>query len=367
MPEHYIGLMSGTSMDGVDAALVRFGDREVEIRATHEAPYPADLRDRLLEAADTPVNEPIDEIGALDRAVGERFRDAAIAVLAKSGLDAGEVRAIGSHGQTVRHQPDAIRPYSLQIGNPVLIFEGTGITTVADFRSADIEAGGQGAPLVPPFHEWLFRSPDRKRVVVNIGGIANVTILGTGDQPVIGFDTGPGNTLLDRWIHVHRGEAFDADGSWAAGGTCDDLLLHRMLGYEYFSLEPPKSTGLEDFNLHWLQDYLSGAHAANDVQATLCELTARSIANAIRSQGTDPDEVFVCGGGAHNSELLRRLGRNLAETRIDSTASVGLDPDWVEAAAFAWLAMRTMNNETGNLPSVTGASRKVVLGTIHSR
>ncbi len=367
MASHYIGLMSGTSMDGIDAVLVQFGDRAVDIRATHEAPYPDELRNKLHLAADTPINEPIEDIGAIDRAVGECFRDAANAVLAKSGVDASEVRAIGSHGQTVRHQPDAIRPYSLQIGNPVLILEGTGITTVADFRSADIEAGGQGAPLVPPFHEWLFRAPGRNRVVVNIGGIANVTILGPEGRPVIGFDTGPGNTLLDRWIHVHQGEAFDANGTWAAEGTCDDLLLKRMLGFEYFDLKPPKSTGLEDFNLHWLQEYLSEAHAPVDVQATLCELTARSIATAIHDQAHSTDEVFVCGGGAHNGELMRRLRQNLAETRVASTAAVGLDPDWVEAVAFAWLAMRTMNKETGNLPSVTGASRKVVLGTIHSR
>ena len=367
MPQHFIGLMSGTSMDGIDAVLVRFGDRTVDIVATHEARYPDELCRKLLKAADTPVNEPIDDIGGLDRAVGECFRDAANAVLATSGLGASEVCAIGSHGQTVRHQPDAIRPYSLQIGNPALIADGTGITTVADFRSADIEAGGQGAPLVPPFHEWLFRAPESNRVVVNIGGIANITILGPSGTPVIGFDTGPGNTLLDRWIRAHRGEAFDADGGWAAQGTCDELLLKRMLGFEYFALAPPKSTGLEDFNLHWLQEYLSGTRAPVDVQATLCELTARSIANAVRGYARRTDELFVCGGGAHNGELLRRLGRNLPETSVDTTAAVGLDPDWVEAVAFAWLAMRTMNNETGNLPSVTGASRKVVLGTIHSR
>ncbi|MDJ0751269.1 MAG: anhydro-N-acetylmuramic acid kinase [Woeseiaceae bacterium] len=367
MSEHYIGLMSGTSMDGIDAVLVHFGEREVGILATHKAPYPAELRERLHKAAGTPVNEPIDDIGGLDRAVGECFRDAANAVLATSGLDAATIRAIGSHGQTVRHQPDAIRPYSLQIGNPALIADGTNISTVGDFRSADIEAGGQGAPLVPPFHEWLFRTPDANRVVANIGGIANITVLGPTGTPVVGFDTGPGNALLDRWIHVHRGEPFDADGGWAAEGTCDELLLKRLLSFEYFDLAPPKSTGLEDFNLHWLQKYLTDAHTPVDVQATLCELTARSIADAIRDHARQTDQLFVCGGGAHNLELLRRLGRNLPETSIDTTATVGLDPDWVEAVAFAWLAMRTMNDETGNLPSVTGASRKVVLGTIHSR
>ncbi len=366
MPEHYIGLMSGTSMDGIDAVVVCFGEGSVEIKATHETPYPEKLRERLLRAAATPVDEPIDAIGSLDRDVGACFRDAAAAVLATSGVHPADVRAIGSHGQTVRHQPDAIRPYSLQIGNPAVIADGTGITTVGDFRSADIEAGGQGAPLTPPFHEWLFRIPDRNRVILNIGGIANVTVLGPKGAPVIGFDTGPGNTLLDRWIHIHLGKTYDADGAWSAEGTCDELLLKRMLGFGYFGLTPPKSTGLEDFNLDWLREYLNNARDPVDVQATLCEFTARSIAEAIHRSAPRTDEVFVCGGGAHNGELLRRLGRNLPETRIQTTATVGLDPDWVEAVAFAWLAMRTMNNQTGNLPTVTGARRKVVLGTIHS-
>jgi len=366
MPDYYIGLMSGTSMDGIDAVVASFGDGAINIVARQERPFPQDLRDSLLLAADTPVNEPIEALGELDRSVGECFRDAANAVLATSGLAPQAIRAIGSHGQTVRHQPDAIRPYSLQIGNPTTIATGTGITTVADFRSADIEAGGQGAPLVPPFHEWLFRSADRNRVILNIGGIANITVLGPTGTPVTGFDTGPGNTLLDRWIRAHQGEPFDADGHWAASGTCDDLLLRRLLGCDYFQMTPPKSTGLEDFNLHWLQQYLTDSHAPADVQATLCELTAKTIADAINANAPRTNEVYVCGGGSRNSELLRRLGSNLPGVTIASTDAVGLDPDWVEAAAFAWLAMRTLNNETGNLPSVTGAGRKVVLGTIHS-
>jgi anhydro-N-acetylmuramic acid kinase len=281
-------------------------------------------------------------------------------------VPAREVTAIGSHGQTVRHQPDGRRPYSLQIGNPDIIATGTGVTTVADFRSADIAAGGQGAPLVPPFHDWLFASPGESRVILNIGGIANVTILPPDERPVIGFDTGPGNTLMDRWIHRHRGKSFDEGGAWAASGEVDDALLERLLSFGYFRLDPPKSTGLEDFNLDWLDRHEVGAYEPADVQATLAELTARSVAMDVRRHADEANQLFVCGGGAHNSHLMQRLAANLPDVRIDTTLAVGLDPDWVEAIAFAWLAMRTIRNEPGNLPSVTGASRKVVLGTIHS-
>ena len=366
MPEYYIGLMSGTSMDGIDALVASFSDTGIEIHATHEKPYSDLLRHALLRAAGTPVEATIDNIGSLDRQVGEYFRDATLELLEKSSIAASEIKAIGSHGQTVRHQPDAVTPYSLQIGYPATIASGTGITTVADFRSADIAAGGQGAPLVPPFHDWLFATAGADRVIVNIGGIANITVLGSTEAPVVGFDTGPGNTLMDRWIYRHRNLPFDKDGEWAASGSCIDELLKRLMSYGYFELAPPKSTGLEDFNLDWLLQHDVLEFDGADVQATLCELTARTIADAIGKQAPRAGELFVCGGGAHNSELLRRLARNLPETRIDTTAAAGLDPDWVEAAAFAWLAMRAMNNETGNLPSVTGASRKVVLGAIHS-
>ena len=364
MPDYYIGLMSGTSMDGIDAVLVAFGDHEVDIEASCERPYPDTLRHALLRAVTTPLDQPIDDIGSLDRQVGNCFRDAALELVASSGVSAKDIRAIGSHGQTLRHQPDAITPYSLQIGNPATIASGTGIATVADFRSADIAAGGQGAPLVPPFHEWLFGGANR--VILNIGGIANVTLLRPGESPVIGFDTGPGNTLMDRWIQKHRKQAFDRDGAWAASGSCIDELLERMLTYGYFRLEPPKSTGLEDFNLDWLAGYGIGQYDATDVQATLSELTARTVADAVGRHAPQAEELFVCGGGAHNADLLERLARHLPGTRIATTAAVGLDPDWVEAVAFAWLAMRTLAGETGNLPSVTGASRKVVLGAIHS-
>ena len=366
MPDTYIGLMSGTSMDGIDAVLASFDANSVTIRATHEKAYPDILRRALQNAVTTPVDQPIENIGSIDRQVGECFRDAALELLDKSGISAGDVRAVGSHGQTVRHQPDAVTPYSLQIGNPATIASGTGITTVADFRSADIAAGGQGAPLVPPFHEWLFGGTGNKRVILNIGGISNITILGADEAPVVGFDTGPGNTLLDRWIQRHRKTTFDSNGDWAASGSCIDGLLEELLSFPYFELGPPKSTGLEDFNLEWLLQHNVEAYDPADVQATLAELTARSVADGIQQFASGTDELYVCGGGAHNKDLLLRLARNLPETSIATTADVGLDPDWVEAVAFAWLGMRTMNNETGNLPSVTGASHKVVLGTIHS-
>ncbi len=366
MPDYYIGLMSGTSMDGIDAALVQFDDPGVELIATGQHPYPETLQHALRKAALTPVDEPIDNLGALDRQVGECFRDAARELIRKSGFDADSIAAIGSHGQTVRHQPDGLHPYSLQIGNPTIIASGSGVTTVADFRSADIAAGGQGAPLVPPFHDWLFGRSQHDRVILNIGGIANVTILPSSDAPVTGFDTGPGNTLLDIWIRKHRKQAFDHDGRWAASGSINAELLDRLLTYEYFSLSPPKSTGVEEFNLAWLERIGLGESKPVDIQATLAELTATSIARHVLEHAPGTREVCVCGGGAHNLDLMARLARNLPDTSVATTDVVGLDPDWVEAVAFAWLAMRTMSGETGNLPSVTGASRKVVLGAIHS-
>jgi anhydro-N-acetylmuramic acid kinase len=240
------------------------------------------------------------------------------------------------------------------------------LTTVANFRQADIQAGGQGAPLVPPFHQWLFHSADADRVIVNIGGIANVTVLPANGSDVIGFDTGPGNGLMDIWIKRHRDLSFDRDGGWAAGGSVIESLLEQFLGDPYFELQPPKSTGFEHFNREWLKRFDVDRFEAVDIQATLCEFSARSIAQSIDKHAGNSREVFVCGGGTHNRELLRRLRQQLPSMTVSSTASAGLDPDWVEAVAFAWLAMRTMNEQTGNLPSVTGATHKVVLGDIHS-
>jgi anhydro-N-acetylmuramic acid kinase len=366
MPDLYIGLISGTSMEGVDAALVAFGDRSLELVSGLTAPYPEALRRQLLDAARNPDSCTADVIGSLDHWVGECFRDAARELLQAAGVDAARVRAIGSHGQTLRHRPDEARPYTLQIGNADVIAKGTGIDCVADFRSADLALGGQGAPLVPPFHEWLFRSTDVGRCILNVGGIANITVLPPGPGPVTGFDTGPGNTLMDAWIGRHRAQDFDEGGRWASSGAPIRPVLEAMLADPYFAKAPPKSTGFEYFNEAWLSALLATDMQPADVQATLAELTAVTIAEAIGRYAPETREVLVCGGGVHNRDLLRRLGEHLGPVALSSTADAGLDPDRVEACAFAWLAMRTVGGEPGNAPGVTGASREAVLGAIHS-
>ncbi len=365
MSDLYIGLMSGTSMDGIDAALVQFDGTTLDILHTDQHLYPGPVREQLLLArSDAALKSPGD-VPELHRQVGEAFRDAAINLLAGAGVAASSVAAIGSHGQTLRHAPDASPPYSLQIGDPEIIATGTGIMTIADFRRADIELGGQGAPLAPAFHEWLFRSSAATRVVLNIGGIANITVLHADGRPTTGFDTGPGNTLLDAWIRKQGLAAYDADGDWGASGSVIDELLATLLADPYFAAPAPKSTGFEYFNLDWLAAALTDDHDATDIQSTLCQLTARSIADAVRSVAPDAAEVLVCGGGIHNSDLMGRLAAALPGTTVESTASAGLDPDWVEAVAFAWLAMRTRQGLPGNLPSVTGAAAHAVLGSVH--
>jgi anhydro-N-acetylmuramic acid kinase len=343
---------------------VSFGDGSVEVHATHTHPYPIELRKRLLAAIRNPDKCTIDETGQLDQWTGECFRDAALALLADAQVAADQVAAIGSHGQTLRHQPDADHPFTIQVGDPTIIAKGTGITTVADFRRADLALGGQGAPLTPLFHEWLFRQAGSNKVILNIGGIANITILPAANRQPSGFDTGPGNTLLDAWINKYREESFDRNGSWAAEGTIDDDLLSRLLADPYFQAAPPKSTGFEYFNLEWLAAAGTAGIAPVDVHATLCALTARSVSAAIQNFAAGTSDVFVCGGGVHNAELMMQLRAALADIQVSSTAAVGLDPDWVEAAAFAWLALRTMDGLTGNLPGVTGAQRATILGAI---
>ena len=365
MTDYYVGLMSGTSMDGIDAVLVSFAERTTEIHAHLSAPYPNSLRAALRDEIRKPLDVAVDPDGALHAAVGECFRDAAVDVIARSGIDKDRISAIGSHGQTLRHCPDAEPPFSLQIGDAQLIAAATGIPVVADFRTADIEAGGQGAPLVPPFHECLFRSATSNRVVLNIGGIANITVL-PAEGEVSGFDTGPGNGLMDVWIREHRAKKFDDGGRWAASGNIDEALLEHMLADAYFAQSPPKSTGFEYFNRAWLAGFDIDACAAVNVQATLCELTARSIAAAVAGHAPDTSELFVCGGGARNDSLMAALVRNIPETKIAPTSVAGLHPDWVEACAFAWLARATQNGQPGNLPGVTGANKSVILGKLHS-
>jgi anhydro-N-acetylmuramic acid kinase len=361
MENLFIGLMSGTSMDGIDAALVRFESSSVEVISTYEHDYSPALRQQLFDAIRIPAAQPIGDVAGLDESVGHAFRDAAVILLQRSGTAREDVTAIGSHGQTIRHEPNAARPFSLQVGNGEIIAEGTGITTVTDFRSADIALGGQGAPLAPAFHAWLFQQPGTNRAVLNIGGIANITLLDGSDDGITGFDTGPGNTLLDAWARRHRNEPFDKGGRWAAAGTVDENLLERLLADPYFGAAAPKSTGFEYFNVGWLERAGIAGIEPVDVQATLCELSARSIACAVPDACSD---LLVCGGGVHNADLMRRLAALLPGCHVRSTADAGLHPDWVEAAAFAWLAMRTVAGLPGNLPSVTGARQPAVLGRI---
>jgi anhydro-N-acetylmuramic acid kinase len=366
---YFVGLMSGTSMDGIDAALVEFGDHSCSVIATSANPYPDSLRQALLHASRTPAECTVDKIGQLDHWIGECFRDAANSLLSENEVDRDSVTAIGSHGQTLRHQPRAARPFTLQIGDPNLIATGTGITTVADFRRRDIADGGEGAPLAPAFHQWLFADPARDRVVLNIGGIANATVLPASGSPVVGFDTGPGNTLLDGWIRQCRDLPFDDGGSWSNDGNVSEPLLEVMLADPYFSLAPPKSTGFEYFNGAWTRNKITSSEqqvAEQDVQSTLAELSARTIAVAILEHAPAVEELLVCGGGVRNMDLMQRLSSYVSGTDVRSTEHYGLHADWVEAAAFAWLAKRRLDRETGNLPEVTGAASASVLGAIYS-
>jgi len=363
---HYIGLMSGTSVDGIDAALVSIpANGRPALVATHQHSLPIALRDAI-QALMQPGPNEIEREGELDIQLGHLFAQAVKELLAKSGIGSSRIRAIGSHGQTIRHRPHAPHPFTRQIGNPSVIAEETGITTVADFRARDLAAGGEGAPLVPAFHHWLFRKSGVHRVIVNIGGIANLTWLpATEDSTVLGFDTGPGNTLLDQWISLHRNQPYDRDGAWAASGHIQKELLARLLADEYFAKAPPKSTGREHFNLAWLEPQLVDTPVPENIQATLAELTAASIVGGINHLPDKPAEIYVCGGGSHNRHLLARLRALLIGIPVATTEALGFDPDWVEAAAFAWLAHQTLAGHAGNLPSVTGARHPVLLGGIY--
>lgn len=365
MPELFIGLISGTSTDGVDSALVDFSTPAPRLLASRLHPYDPTLRRRLQHLAIDP-DARLDLAIALDIEVAKAFAEAAQRLLEDAGVAASAVVAIGSHGQTVRHYTKGPRPSSVQLGDPNIIAEHSSITTVADFRRRDIAAGGEGAPLVPAFHAATLRSAAETRVALNIGGIANITLLPEApNEPVIGFDTGPGNTLMDAWSQQHRRQPVDLDGAWAASGNVDEALLQRLLQDPYFAAPPPKSTGVDHFNLIWLEQRLEHGETAADVQATLCELTARSIGEAIERHASPARRILVCGGGVHNQTLMKRLADQLNERTVANTADYGLDPDWVEAMAFAWLARETLAERTGNLPSVTGARGPRVLGGIY--
>ncbi|WP_251358970.1 anhydro-N-acetylmuramic acid kinase [Kangiella sp. TOML190] len=361
---YYIGLMSGTSVDGIDAVLCDIEQDKIQLVSSLSYPLPLELQRKLHQiASEDYQQDPINMMGFLDVEVGQVFSQAVDALLDKAKIRSQEVVAIGSHGQTIRHIPEHQQAFSLQIGDPNIIAANTGITTIADFRRRDMALGGQGAPLVPAFHESIFASSEQARVIVNLGGIANITVL-TPEQDVIGYDTGPANTLLDQWIKQHFGKDFDLNGYWAQSGQLISSLLQAMLADPYFSQAPPKSTGREYFNLKWLEQFQVAQYTAEDVQRSLLELTAHSLADAIDNH-MDSGQIYVCGGGAHNDFLIERIKHLLPNFSIASSFKLGVDPDWVEAMAFAWLAQRTLNRQTGNLPSVTGASQATILGAIY--
>ncbi len=359
--ELFIGIMSGTSADGVDVVLVDLsGPAPVQL-ASHYQAFPPELRHRILRLQSSAVDE-LHQGALVSVELARTYAECANALLADAGVSATKVRAIGCHGQTVRHRPDA--GYTLQLGNGALLAELTGICVVCDMRSRDIAAGGQGAPLVPAFHSAVFSDARRHRVIANIGGIANVTDLATAGA-VRGFDTGPGNVLLDAWAEQHLGTPHDEGGRWASSGRIVPRLLQTLLDHSFFARSPPKSTGREEFNFDWLQSKVTGSDRPADVQATLVELTAASIAQAVRAYCPGAEEIYVCGGGAHNAALMGALGRNLENLALDTTDRLGISADWVEASAFAWLAQRALSGQPGNLPAVTGARGLRVLGAIY--
>ena len=358
----YLGVMSGTSLDGLDIALIE-QTGQLRLLATHYLPMPADLRQDLLALCASGPDE-------IARAALAENRWATLAaegitqLLADQQLTPGSIRAIGSHGQTIRHEP--ARGFTVQIGNPALLAELTGISVVGDFRRRDVAAGGQGAPLVPAFHETLFAHLGQRLAVLNVGGFSNLSLI-EQDRPVHGFDCGPGNVLLDAWIDLKRGQPYDANGAWAASGTVNEPLLASLLADPFFAGTGPKSTGREVFNLPWLQGHLSAlsGYRDEDVQATLLELTARSIIESLHSAQQDTQALLVCGGGARNDALMKRLSSLLPQAKVDSTAAHGVDPDWVEAMAFAWLAHCCLEQIPANRPSVTGAKGLRLLGAIY--
>ncbi|HEY8067372.1 MAG TPA: anhydro-N-acetylmuramic acid kinase [Burkholderiales bacterium] len=360
-PELYVGLMSGTSLDGVDAVLADLAGAKPRLIADAHLAFDAPLQRELLALNSAGANE-IERAALAGNELAGRYAAAVAEVLSKAKTQPAEVRGIGCHGQTVRHRPD--RGYTTQIGNAALLAELTGIRVVADLRSRDVAAGGQGAPLAPALHAAVFADPAEDRAAINLGGIANLTSL-PRKGAFIGFDSGPGNCLLDLWAARHLGKKFDAGGSWAAGGRTIPGLLERMLQEPYFTAPPPKSTGRDLFNEAWLRSMLKGDEEAQAVQATLLELTARSLADAIARHCAGARRMIVCGGGAKNGVLLRRLGELSAPALLETSDRHGIDPQLVEAAAFAWLAKQTLDGNPGNLPSVTGARGPRVLGAIY--
>ena len=358
----YIGMISGTSRDGVDAALVNFKGGLPAVVEAICAPHPSALAESLDRLVRTGRRPEEAELEALDRPLCAHFSHSVTLLLDRASVRPEQVTAVGSHGQTVWHDPDGPKPESIQLGDPRRIARQTGIVTVGDFRRADIEAGGQGAPLAPLLHQALFSARKGKRIVVNLGGIANISVINPSGA-VSGFDTGPANCLLDAWAKQHLGVAFDRNGEWGAGGRVIPGLLKDMLADPYFRRAAPKSTGIEYFNPGWLERFLEDSPPEpRDVQATLAELTARSVTDSIRPHR--PGDIVVCGGGAHNADLLRRMRTHLPDLPVRSSANLGLDPDWIEAVLFAWLARERLAERPLDTQRITGARSPVLLGTV---
>ena len=360
MPGLFIGLMSGTSLDGIDAVVSTFESVPRLLHSDYQ-PYDARLRAELL-TLQAPCDNELHRAALTANELARAYAAAVTTLLKKASLASRDIDALGCHGQTIRHRPDA--GYTMQLVNAALLAELTGITVVNDFRSRDIAAGGQGAPLVPAFHQRLFHSASEHRVIVNIGGIANITNL-PANGSVSGFDCGPGNALMDEWINLHQGKSYDNNGAWAATGSVLPALHQHLFSNDYFLIPPPKSTGRDLFNLAWLRNALESDEQPQDVQATLLELTAQSITLGITQYCANAQAVFVCGGGTHNQTLMARIAALLPQRRVADTSALGLDPDWVEALAFAWLAHQTLRGEPGNLPQVTGARGPRILGAVY--
>lgn len=361
----FIGVMSGSSLDGIDVALTEISHDTCKVIATHFQAYPVAIKQSLLSLHFSGENE-LEKSALMANELARLYAEAVNALLAKNKVNLNEVAAVGCHGQTIRHQPrlgDEMG-YTIQLGNNALLAELTNLTVVGDFRSRDIAAGGQGAPLVPAFHRAVFSSSNKNRAIINIGGIANISYVAkTGET--IGFDSGPGNMLLDHWVKLHLGQDYDADGTWAASGNTQQALLESMLSDPYFALPPPKSTGRDLFNATWLMNHLTKtAYKPEDVARTLVELTSHTICQAIAQHCANVDEVYLCGGGAHN-QLLKETLQSSLQIPLSTTDALGVNVDWVEAAAFAWLAKQTLIAMPSNLPAATGAAGLRVLGAIY--
>ncbi|MDO5091343.1 MAG: anhydro-N-acetylmuramic acid kinase [Cardiobacteriaceae bacterium] len=362
---HYIGIMSGTSVDAVDTVLVAISGKRLELIATHTHPIPQALKARILDIA-SHYDTSLLTLGALDRELGILFADAVNQLIEKHHLARHTIRAIGSHGQTICHRPDDEQPFTMQIGDANQIAALTHIDTIADFRRKDMALGGQGAPLVPAFHHTLFGNNHSTTIVLNIGGIANITVLRPG-QPVLGYDTGPGNMLMDNYHQQQTGEHYDRDAHIAKSGTVNDALLARLLAEPYLARPYPKSTGRELFSPAWLATQLADIDLpARDIQRTLLEYTAQTIAAQVEPfRSGDAPQLLACGGGARNPLLMQRLAELLPHWQVDTTDSQGVSGEYMEAMAFAWLAHRFLEGESGNVPEVTGASRYTVLGALY--